>query len=64
MNNENKGLTKNNPSLRSEDPIISNNIASEENAKMGEGEIVPFDQIFPTHKAVEDTDEIQSTDDV
>lgn len=58
------GVTENNSLLQTDDPVIINDIASDRNAKIGEGEILPFDQVFPDHKAKEDTDEIQSTDDV
>ena len=38
--------------------------ASAENEEIGEGEIKKYDVINPEHKAFEDIDEIQSTDDV
>lgn len=58
------GEAKDDPSLQIDDPVAINNIASDRNAKIGEAEIVSFDQVFPNHEALEDTDEIQSTDDV
>jgi hypothetical protein len=48
----------------SEDPVIANVIASDERAAAGEGAVKAYDDILPAHPALEDTDEISSTDDV
>ncbi len=51
-------------SLKTDDPILSNDIASDEKSRMGEGEIKPYDDVFGDHKPHEDSEEISSTDDV
>ncbi len=38
--------------------------ASAKNEAIGEGKIEKYDEINPNHKAFEDIDEVQSTDDV
>jgi hypothetical protein len=46
-----------------EDPIMSNDIASDEESQQDEDIIKPFDDLFPEQKAYEDMDDISSTDD-
>ncbi len=58
MDKVNKG------SLRTDDPILSNDIASDENSRMDEDAIKPYDDVFGDHKPHEDTEEISSTNDV
>lgn len=58
MNNEKRILSEKN------DPVIANDIASDKRAKEGEGEIKKYNEEFPDHQALEDIEEIQSTDDV
>ncbi len=50
--------------LKTDDPIILNDIASDEHSRLGEGIIKPYDDVFRDHKPQEDVDEISSTDDV
>ncbi len=50
--------------LRTEDPVILNDIASDEHSRLREGIIKPYDDVFHDHKPQEDIDEISSTDDV
>jgi hypothetical protein len=50
--------------FKTEDPITSNDIASDEESEQGEDIIKPYDELFPEQKAYEDMDEISSTDDV
>jgi len=47
-----------------EDPVIANEKASDERAAAGNAEIERFDEILPGHPALEDMDEVSSTDDV
>ena len=47
-----------------EDPITSNDIASDEESEQGEDIIKPYDELFPEQKAYEDMDEISGTEDV
>jgi len=44
--------------------VEGNQKASDINATIGEREIKKYDDINPKHKAYEDIDEVQSTDDV
>jgi hypothetical protein len=50
--------------FKTEDPITSNDIASDEESEQGEDIIKPYDELFPEQKAYEDMDETSSTDDV
>jgi len=50
--------------LRTEDPVILNDIASDEHSRLGEGIIKPYDDVFHDHKPQEDMDEISRTDNV
>ena len=52
------------PTLKTDDPIVLNDIASDEHSRLGEGTIKPYDDVFHDHKPKEDTEEISSTDDV
>jgi hypothetical protein len=54
-----EGLT-----LKTDDPVALNDIASDENSRLGEGIIKPYDDVFGDHKPHEDSDEISSTNDV
>lgn len=47
-----------------DDPVAENDIDSDRNSKAGVGEIKAFNDVYPNHQALEDVDEIQSTDDV
>lgn len=44
--------------------VETNQEASAKNEAIGEAEIQKYDDINPGHKAFEDVDEVQSTDDV
>jgi len=59
MNKDNKSVSTDKNSF-----VEVNQDASDKNAAIGEGEIKKYDDINPHHKAFEDIDEIQSTDDV
>lgn len=50
--------------LKTEDPVILNDIASDEHSRLGEGIIKPYDDVFHDHGPHEDIDEISSTDDI
>ena len=56
----NKNTQRNNKTSEN----ILNDLQSDKNASKGQGEIKKFDNLFPNHKAQEDTDEISSTNDV
>lgn len=44
--------------------VEANQEASDKNSTIGEAEIVKYDDVDPEHKAFEDIEEIQATDDV
>ena len=46
------------------DPVLTNDIASDERSRLREDTIKPYDDVFPDHKAYEDNAEVSSTDDV
>jgi hypothetical protein len=59
MTNDKKPVSTNKNSF-----VEANQAASAGNEAMGEGQILKYDDINPEHKAFEDIDEVQSTDDV
>jgi hypothetical protein len=53
------------PLSTDEDSVVeANQEASAKNEAIGEGVIQKYDEINPEHKAFEDIEEVQSTDDV
>lgn len=56
--------TKNKKSFISSNPIVENEMATQERAKAVEGKIELYHEIIPLHQPMEDIDEISSTDDV
>jgi hypothetical protein len=46
------------------DPVLTNDIASDERSMLREDTIKPYDDVFPDHKAYEDNAEVSGTDDV
>ena len=50
--------------FKTNDPVVSNDMASDEQSRLGEEVIKPYDDVFPDHKAYEDRAEVSGTNDV